>query len=232
MSGTPSIRISQHQRFSSPPRHLSLPAIVTAQPMAIPCAREAVPPPLPPPSHIPEIYAGHDPGWRWGNDPNGIDFGRSASVKPGSSLWGAHSMKRSPQDKEHDHRPRQSANDLRRGSSISTVTLKQDRDTGINDGDMAPSDEDGPISRPPSNHRYVLNTATPFPHSRFPGWTFRDTYCSRFAQRFDDESMAIFDTTSNRPACRRFRTRIGFEDLGRRTTKIWCGLHRLSGGDS
>ncbi|KAI7514985.1 hypothetical protein KC347_g87 [Hortaea werneckii] len=48
--------------------------------MAVPRAQEPVPPPLPPPTYIPEISAGHDPGWQWGNDPTRSDFGRPAST--------------------------------------------------------------------------------------------------------------------------------------------------------
>ncbi|KAF2210087.1 hypothetical protein CERZMDRAFT_113530 [Cercospora zeae-maydis SCOH1-5] len=82
MSGIPDIHLN-HERFRSPPHFHRVPV-----PMAIPRVQEHhVPPPLPPPSHLP-ISPNHDPGWQWGNDPNGSDFGRPASVKPGSSLLG------------------------------------------------------------------------------------------------------------------------------------------------
>ncbi|KAF2721443.1 hypothetical protein K431DRAFT_303428 [Polychaeton citri CBS 116435] len=86
MSSTPSIRISQHLRH--PSSHPSYNPLHAASPMAIPNIQEAVPPPLPPPTFIPDLGTGHDPGWQWGNDPNSIDFGRAASVRPGSSLLG------------------------------------------------------------------------------------------------------------------------------------------------
>jgi hypothetical protein len=60
--------------------------------MAIPRAREEVPPPLPPPRYIgEELSKGQDPGWQWGNtnsSNNGFGGTRMATVKPGSSLLG------------------------------------------------------------------------------------------------------------------------------------------------
>ncbi|KAL5120514.1 hypothetical protein ACEQ8H_001532 [Pleosporales sp. CAS-2024a] len=60
--------------------------------MAIPRAREEVPPPLPPPRHIQDLSVGQDPGWQWGNtnSPRDTGFGgnRLATVRPGSSLYG------------------------------------------------------------------------------------------------------------------------------------------------
>lgn len=151
MPGTPSIRISQHQRFSSPPRRSALPGV--AEPMAIPWTREAVPPPLPPPRHLPEFSSGTDVGWRWGNDPNGIDFGRPASVKAGSSLAGPGTMKDPQRASDHEQDSHRRGGDLRRGSSISTVTI---RNHDMSEGNLTPSDENGPNSRPISNHRYVM----------------------------------------------------------------------------
>ena len=146
-SSTPSIRISQHQRYYSPPTY---PPFSTASPMAIPRAQEPVPPPLPPPSYIPEILAGQDPGWQWGNDPNGSDFGRPSSVRPGSSLLGGASRAYRPFDKERDSYTQYPGSDVRRGSSISTVTLGRDHNMAD-----AHSDEDGALSRTTSNYRYV-----------------------------------------------------------------------------
>lgn len=155
--GTPAIRL-EHQRFHrSPPRYSPL-----ATPMAIPRAHEAPPPPLPPPPFIPDLAAGHhDPGWQWGNDPNGSDFGRPASVKPGSSLLGGTMMKGfGRHEKEHDQPPAYNNNavdNARRGSSISTVTITRDHYDMAEAGSLTPSDEDGSISRPPSNYRYVCS---------------------------------------------------------------------------
>jgi hypothetical protein len=58
-------------------------------PMAIPSTREAAPPPLPPPRHIPELNDGHDSGWQWANGRSDSDGPpHCQSVKPGSSLLG------------------------------------------------------------------------------------------------------------------------------------------------
>lgn len=130
--------------------------------MAIRGAQEPVPPPLPPPSYIPEITAGHDPGWQWGNDPNKSDFGRPASVKPGSSLLGGGNgngfgaMKSARQEKEHEYPQYCSADDVRRGSSVSTLTITRDH-YDMPDGSRTPSDEGGSLSRPSSNYRYVCS---------------------------------------------------------------------------
>lgn len=152
MPFTPSIRISQHQRFHSPPPAYP-PCDGAVLPMAIARAHEPVPPPLPPPTYLPEISAGQDPGWQWGNDPNGVDFGRAASVKPGSSLLGG-AVRNTRPSKEHDNTiARYPFDDARRGSSISTITAGRDQD--MPDDSHSQSDEDGNSSRPTSNYRYV-----------------------------------------------------------------------------
>lgn len=142
-----------------------------ATPMAIPRAQQAVPPPLPPPSHIPDIARGHDPGWQWGNDPSRPDFGRSAAVKPGSSLLGGSPFRRfgrqEEQEREHFfHRHHRSPGtaDARRGSSISTITADRDHDmldanVALHAGDEDVLMGDGPPQRP--NYRYVSLTAFP-----------------------------------------------------------------------
>lgn len=145
-SSTPSIRISQHHRFPHSPTY---PSSLASPPMGIPRAQDSVPPPLPPPSYIPDLSPGHDPGWQWGNDPNSSDFGRASSVKPGSSLLGG-GFQGFRQEQERDIFAQRAAA-ARRGSSISTVTV--DRDYDMADEHMAHSDEDG--SHPSSNYRFV-----------------------------------------------------------------------------
>ncbi|GAB7361523.1 hypothetical protein MBLNU230_g1579t1 [Neophaeotheca triangularis] len=90
----PSILVSQHQRYQSPQ---PLPSF-TASPVSIRGTQEGAPPPLPPPREL-ELSAGRDPGWQWGNDSHGSDFGRLPSVKSGSSLLGS-APKRQKQEKE------------------------------------------------------------------------------------------------------------------------------------
>ena len=64
-------------------------------------------------------------------------------------------MKAFRQEKEHDHPSHQSVADVRRGSSMSTVTAMRDT-PDMPDGASTPSD-DGRVSlpRPSSNYRYV-----------------------------------------------------------------------------
>ncbi|KAI7081907.1 hypothetical protein KC343_g21625, partial [Hortaea werneckii] len=100
-----------------------------------------------PPTYIPEISAGHDPGWQWGNDPTRSDFGRPASVKPGSSLLGSVGRDFRPTVEERDIYTR-GLNDARRGSSISTITMNRDSDMVD-----AHSDDDAVLSRRASNYR-------------------------------------------------------------------------------
>lgn len=150
MTSTPSIRISQHRRYHSPPQqpaHSAAPS-----PMAIPRARDPVPPPLPPPSYIPELSAGQDPGWQWGNDPNRSDFGRPAAVKPGSSLLGGGNT----YGRRNDDFEGPSQNpfpDARRGSSVSTITGGHSCEMG--DEGSRHVEEQRRLSRPSSNHGYV-----------------------------------------------------------------------------
>lgn len=153
-SSTPSIRISQHSRYASPPGSYSSIPSGAASPMGIPGAQDPVPPPLPPPAIIPELSSGRDVGWQWGNDPNSTDFGRPASVRPGSSLLGGSGFRSPHQEKEIDHTRYQGSNDARRGSSISTVTGTRDHE--MTDDHSMHNDEDGGSSRPGSNYRYVF----------------------------------------------------------------------------
>ncbi|KAK0249323.1 hypothetical protein B0A54_01221 [Friedmanniomyces endolithicus] len=146
-SSTPSIRVSQHHRYLNSSTDT---ASFVSSPMAIPRPQGPAPPPLPPPSYIPDLSAGHDPGWQWGNDPNGSDFGRAASVKPGSSLLGdgLHGFR---QEQERNIYAQRATAEARRGSSISTVTI--DRDCGMVEDHTAHSDEDGNGCRRSSNYR-------------------------------------------------------------------------------
>ncbi|KAK5116656.1 hypothetical protein LTR62_007330 [Meristemomyces frigidus] len=148
-SSTPSIRISQHQRYPSPTPYSS--SLAAASPMAIPRAHDPVPPPLPPPSHIPDIQYGHDPGWKWGNDPSTSDFGQPASIKAGSSLLGG-SFHAGREEKERDMVCVRAADAGAGGRRRSFMTVTAGADNLAEDH-VAFSDEDGSASRPPSNHK-------------------------------------------------------------------------------
>lgn len=75
-------------------------------------------------------------------------------MKPGSSLLGGAMMRSVRQEKEQDHRPYQSFDDARRGSSISTVTVTRDYEPS--EGMLTPNEDDCSLSRPLSNYRYVV----------------------------------------------------------------------------
>ncbi|KAF2430715.1 hypothetical protein EJ08DRAFT_218500 [Tothia fuscella] len=94
-------------------------SIHNPKPMAIPRAREAPPPPLPPPRHIDGLYHGQDPGWKYGNgmQHESPSSGQYASVKAGSSLLGGVGDQEYGQPADHyDYR------DSRRGSTMSLST--------------------------------------------------------------------------------------------------------------
>ncbi|KAI6711223.1 hypothetical protein JHW43_006216 [Diplocarpon mali] len=87
---------SERFRHTSRPTsfHSDAALATSARAMSIPNAREAPPPPLPPPRHLADIaeggHIGQDVAWRWGNSPDeGGVWGRTTpSVAPGSSLHG------------------------------------------------------------------------------------------------------------------------------------------------
>ncbi|KAF9693656.1 hypothetical protein EKO04_008302 [Ascochyta lentis] len=148
MSSTPSIRVYESSRYQRP----SYPS--PAHAMAIPSARDEVPPPLPPPRHIEDLRAGHsDPGWQWGNTANpkqnGFGGNRLATVRPGSSLYGGSGS-------AQVHRPRdQSADHLFNGREPSISRSLDDMSSeGSRDHN---SDEDRSGKNRPSlgNHRFT-----------------------------------------------------------------------------
>jgi hypothetical protein len=131
----------------------------SADAMSIPRTQQAVPPPLPPPSFIPEIASGHDLGWQWGNDSTTTHFGRAASmsnasahVRPGSSLYGGSGLLDA--EKRHLDRhgqfPRTHASHDDRHMSMSAVAKERERVSG----DAIPRSCEMDW-RPTSNFRYV-----------------------------------------------------------------------------
>lgn len=195
MSGIPDITLNHH-RFRSSPHFPS-----AATPMTIPRAQEQpVPPPLPPPTYIP-ISPNHDPGWQWGNDPNGSDFGKSASVKAGSSLLGGAPGRPfgGRADKDNDGTFNHSIDWARRGSAISTATtatITGNNNDMADSGSVTPSD-DGSISRPGSNYRYVRSISCVFVFSCHQGTMGHDSRFEMFTglcftTLFGFDSLALY----------------------------------------
>ncbi|KAB8288873.1 hypothetical protein EYC80_010776 [Monilinia laxa] len=123
-------RYSDQHRYHSTPS--SAPA---AGPMSIPNAREAPPPPLPPPRYIPDISENGrgDLGWQWANQHRDINWGGSiSSVPAGSSLYGSYVSRNSISDERPDIG--------RRGSSNATITAPTLKDTS-NHSNALPKDE-------------------------------------------------------------------------------------------
>ena len=137
MDGTPSIRIHSHchdHRYRSPPSHSrqspQQPLHAPASPMSIPHSAQdspSVPPPLPPPTHLYEDLTpqAQQKEWNFFNkeylDQHWTDFGKAATVRPGSSLLGGN--KAQPRDQSGDPSQQHEADASRRGSSMSTVTV-------------------------------------------------------------------------------------------------------------
>jgi hypothetical protein len=121
--------------------------------MAIPRAREEVPPPLPPPRHIEDLRAGQDPGWQWGNTNSPIDTGfggnRLATVRPGSSLYGSGASS--------NPRARQPSADYVFKGRESSVSRSHDDMSSENSGNHDSDEDHSGKSRPSlANHRYVV----------------------------------------------------------------------------
>lgn len=165
-TSTPSIRVSQHHRYSSSPesgrRSPPYPSRSPASPMSIPNAPQdpPVPPPLPPPQH-PEIDddAGIGPqkGWDWFNkeyvNQHWTDFSRKdAAVKPGSSLLGG-GGKKSTSSEGEDNTHYNDIDPARRGSSISTITPAHGGPDSMNESTASSDKEDG--GSKPLNYRCV-----------------------------------------------------------------------------
>lgn len=113
--------------------------------MAIPNAREAPPPPLPPPRNIEVFDQSQDLGWKYGNsNGNGSAYG---SVKPGSSLYGggeAHQGYSSFQVDHHDRDLRQK----RRDSNMSPTMPIDPAMMGGDNLDHSDDDRNNRTTRP------------------------------------------------------------------------------------
>jgi len=166
---TPSICVSQHNRFSSPqPDRRSPPYSLRspASPMPIRSTSRDPPPALPPPQHPDiddDVSIGSHKGWDWFNkeyvNQHWTDFGKAGGVKPGSSLLGGKRPGSGSAGAEGEENARSNDNEIdpeRRGSSMSTITPGAPEfmyeTTGSSDR------EDG--GSKPSNYRCV---ASPFP---------------------------------------------------------------------
>lgn len=118
--------------------------------MAIPRAREEIPPPLPPPRHIEDLRAGQDPGWQWGNtnSPKDTGFGgnRLATVRPGSSLYGASTSNYA--------RPRELSTDYALKGRESSISQSLDDMSSDNSAEHNDDEDRNSRSRPAlGNHR-------------------------------------------------------------------------------
>jgi hypothetical protein len=151
------------------PHYTSVGSLADA--MSIPRTQQAVPPPLPPPSFIPEIASGHDLGWQWGNDSASSQFGRAASmsnasatVRPGSSLYGGSGLRDAERHLDrHDQSPRTHAMHDDRHMSMSAVVSDRER---INKDAIPRSCEMD--WRPTSNFRYVSCEISSSPFRNLP----------------------------------------------------------------
>ncbi|EDO01494.1 hypothetical protein SS1G_03969 [Sclerotinia sclerotiorum 1980 UF-70] len=122
-------RYSDEHRYHSTTSSAAAPG-----PMSIPNAREAPPPPLPPPRYIPDIADNGrgDLGWQWANQHREVNWeGRLSAVAPGSSLYGSYNRK-----SISDDRP----DVARRGSSNATITAHTSKDAS-NHLSALPKDE-------------------------------------------------------------------------------------------
>ena len=117
---------ANYGRRRSTGRSAAMPFSRATESLPIPNARyePAAPPALPPPRIIDDITAGSDPGWNWGNDPKGGDFGKAReSVMPISNFpksWGKNVVDR-PLDRPEFKR---------RESSNSTIRSPVDTSRG------------------------------------------------------------------------------------------------------
>ena len=161
---------SHDPRYRSPPsnsRHSpQQPLHAPASPMSIPHVAQdspSVPPPLPPPTHLYEDLTpqAQQKEWNFFNkeylDQHWTDFGKAATVRPGSSLLGGNRS----QSRDHPGEPSQQheADASRRGSSMSTVTAPHRNSEAMID----PCDNDEAKS---SGYRCVLLPFSPCRHDR------------------------------------------------------------------
>jgi len=126
----------------------------TAAPMSIPSAARnpSPPPPLPPPRNIEELGIAHEPAWTWPTNPPWTGFGKSASVKPGSSLLGQHGP---PLEVGGMEERVQSIDYARRSTSTSTNTPAQPESSSMGAYTTFPDNGRGSGGSSSTNYRYV-----------------------------------------------------------------------------
>lgn len=131
---------SRHRNILHPAPDATSSASVSNAPMAIPHAREHVPPPLPPPQLIPELNDGDDSGWQLQNDPSSDDFAKPISIKPGSSLLGGF-HRPSSLERENGFPTKQSPSFAGRNTVLPTISpILASRDVEMTNGSVT---EDG-----------------------------------------------------------------------------------------
>lgn len=83
----------EHRRRSSERSHYAMPELALSSHGPLPIASRTrttmspAPPPLPPPTIIPGLEMGHDPGWQHGNPQTPTSL---PPIHPNSSLFGGH----------------------------------------------------------------------------------------------------------------------------------------------
>jgi hypothetical protein len=123
--------------------------------MPIPKTRsDDAPPPLPPPTFIPELEHGHDAGWKFANDGvmGGFQKSTLAPIKQGSSLHGGYVQPRlNTKSRSEDQAEEMEIDDesARKGSTVSTIRSPSQPDIQV--GNLGLRDDEQQNASSPSS---------------------------------------------------------------------------------